>query len=167
MSLDLESRLRVFLASAPQTIHSIQTLEISHPAITTWHLWKEPFVGTTTVAGVPRTMVPANFEEKLAGSPGHLDQVFNIRLGIVDIEDQFHESLDLIPIDTQEYIKVLYRVFLSDDLTDPQATATLQAESVSWANGAASISAVSPRLNSQRTGELYDMRNCPMLRGFI
>ena len=29
MSLDLEARLRVFLASAPQTIHAVRTLEAS------------------------------------------------------------------------------------------------------------------------------------------
>lgn len=168
MSLDLESRLKAFLASAPQTIWPIQTLEISHSAMSqTFHLWREPYAGTTYVGGVAKTMEPCNIEIKLAGSEGHLDQKFDIRLGLVDIEDVFRSELDRIPIATTEKIKIIYREFLSDDLTAPQATAVLQAESISYAIGAANISAVSPRLNMTRTGELYAPKDIPMLRGFL
>jgi hypothetical protein len=164
MSLDLETRLRTFLASAPQTIHAIQTLQISHSAMTqTFHLWREPYAGT---AG-GNTMQPANFEVKLAGSPGHLDQKFDIRLGLVDAMDAFREQLDLIPIATSEKIAIVFREYLSDDLVNPQSVATLQAESVSCVKGAANISAVSPRLNITRTGELYAPKDIPMLRGFL
>lgn len=163
MSLDLETRLRTFLASAPQTIHPVQTLEISHSAMTTWHLWREPYAGTA--GGF--AMTPANIEIKLAGSAGHLDQRVDIRLGLVDAMDLFREQLDLIPIDTAEKIVIVYREYLSDDLDNAQATATLQVESVTWQKGAAQISAVSPRLNVTRTGELYTPKEIPMLRGFL
>ena len=112
-------------------------------------------------------MEPCNIEIKLAGSQGNLDQAFDIRLGLVDIEDVFREQLDLIPVATLEKIQIVYREYLSDDLTTPQATATLQAESISYAIGAATISAVSPRLNISRTGELYTPKDIPMLRGFL
>jgi hypothetical protein len=168
MSLDLETRLRRFLASAPQTVWSIATLQISHSAMSkTYHLWREPYAGQTLVDGVLVDMESCNIEIKLAGSEGHLDQQFDIRLGLVDIEDEFREQLDRIPIDTTEKIKIVYREFLSDDLTVAQATAVLQAESISYAIGAASISAVSPRLNMTRTGELYAPKEIPMLRGFL
>jgi hypothetical protein len=168
MSLDLESRLRAFLASAPQTIWPIQTLEIGHSAMTrTFHLWREPYAGVTSAGGVAMAMEPCNIEIKLAGSEGHLDQKFDISLGLVDIEDIFREQLDRIPVDTMEKIRIVYREYLSDDLAEPQATATLQAESISYAIGAAQISAVSPRLNVSRTGELYSPKEVPMLRGFL
>ncbi len=164
MSLDLENDLKVFLASAPQTLRPIQTLEISHSNMAqTFHLWREPYAGT---AG-GNTMQPCNLEIKLAGSPGHLDQKFEIRLCTVDIEDTFRDQLDLVPIDTQEKVQIIYREYLSDDLSTPQASATLQAESISYQIGAASISAVSPRLNITRTGELYTPKDVPMLRGFL
>jgi hypothetical protein len=164
MSLDLETALKTFLASAPQTLHAIPTLQISHSAMSqVWHLWREPYAGT---AG-GYTMTPCNFEVKLAGSPGHLDQKFDIRLGLVDIEDEFRNELDLIPVTTQEKIAVVYREYLSDDLVNAQATATLQVESISYVKGAASLSAVSPRLNVTRTGELYAPKDIPMLRGFL
>lgn len=168
MSLDLESALRTFLASAPQTVYPVQTLEISHSAMTqTFHLWHEPYVGTTTVAGVVKTMQPCNVAIKLAGSPGHLDQKFEISISTVDIEDVLREQLDRIPIATTEKIQIIYREFLSDDLTAVLASATLQAESISYQIGAASINAVSPRLNMTRTGELYAPKDIPMLRGFL
>ncbi len=168
MSLDLESRLRTFLASAPQRIWPIQTLQISHSALSkTYHLWREPYPGQTTVNGALVDMQPCNIEIKLAGSEGHLDQKFDIRLGLADIEDEFREQLDRIPVDTREKIRIVYREFLSDDLTAAQATAVLQAESISYTIGAAHISAVSPRLNMSRTGELYTPKDIPMLRGFL
>jgi hypothetical protein len=167
MSLDIEARLRVFLASAQQTMWAIATLEISHSAMSrTFNLWREPCAGTTYVSGVPHTMEPCNMEIKLAGSHGHLDQRFDIQLGIVDIEDIFRAEMDLVPVNTTEKIHVVYREYLSDDLTLPQATVILQVESISYTIGAASISAVSPRLNVTRTGELYTPRDVPMLRGF-
>lgn len=168
MSLDLEARLRILLASAPQTAYAVQTLEISHSAMSrTFHLWREPYAGTTTVGGMARAMEPVNFEIKLAGSPGHLDQKFDIRLDLVDIDDIFREQLDRIPLDTLEKIRIVYREFLSDDLAAPQATAVLQAETTSYQRGAAAISAVSPRYNMTRTGELYTPKDVPMLRGFL
>ena len=168
MSLDLETRLRTFLASAPQAIWPIQTLEISHSAMSrVFHLWREPYAGTTSAGGVAMDMDPCNIEIKLAGSAGHLDQKFDIRLGLVDIEDVFREQLDRIPLAATEKIAVVYREYLSDDLASPQATARLQVESISYAIGAAQISAVSPRLNVNRTGELYMPKDIPMLRGFL
>lgn len=164
MSLDLEARLRVFFASAPQNLRAIPTLEISHSAMTqVFHLWREPYGG---VAG-GFEMQPCNLDIKLAGTPSHLDQVFNIRIDTTDIEDTFRSQLDLIPVSTQEKVRIVYREFLSDDLVNPQAVAVLQAESIHYNKGGASISAVAPRLSMTRTGERYTPKEIPMLRGFL
>lgn len=168
MSLDLEARLRVFLASAPQTIRAIPTLQISHPAMTqTFYLWRERTAGTITTEDGPRTVLPMNFEVKLAGSQQNLDQNFEIRIDTTDREDALREQLDLIPLSTQDRIRVVYREYLSDDLADVLARAELQAVSLSFQIGAATLLAVSPRLNMTRTGELYSTRDVPMLRGFL
>ncbi|MEC5213325.1 hypothetical protein RCH06_001871 [Polaromonas sp. CG_9.5] len=168
MSLNLEARLRTFLASAPQTIHTVQTLEIWHSAMSeTYHLWREPYVSTTSVSGVVRVMRPVNFEIKLAGSEGHLDQKFSIAISTVDEENTLRNELDRIPVDTLEKIVIIYREFLSDDLSVPQASARLQVESISYAKGVANITAVSPRLSMLRTGESYTPKDIPMLRGFL
>lgn len=171
MSLDIGSRLRRFLASAPQAVWPIQTLQISHSAMSrVFYLWREPYPGqVTTEDGVVVTMLPSNIETKLAGSLGHLDQKFDIRIGLVERveQDQFQLEMDRVPLTTQEKVSVVYREYLSDDLHDPQAVAVLQAESITYMIGAAGISAVSPRLNITRTGELYVPRDIPMLREFL
>lgn len=169
MSLDLETRLRVFLASAPQSVRSIQTLEISHSAMTkTYYLWREPYAGTITTEAGERAVEPLNFQIKLAGAEGHLDQNFEIRIDTTDIEDEFRAQMDLIPLGTSEKVRVVYREYLSDDLSDIVAgPAALQVESVSYQVGVATIAAVSPRYNSTRTGEIYTPRAVPMLRGFL
>lgn len=167
--INLEQRLRVFFASAPQNIYSIQVLEISHSMMPkTYYLWREPRFGRVRINGTTYVDVqPINIEVKIAGTSNNLDQKFEIRVDTTDIENEFRDALDSIPINTTEKIKVTYREYLSDDLTTEQAVAYLQAESVTYMIGAASISAVSTRLNINRTGELYSTKDVPMLRGFL
>ena len=169
MSLDLESRLKVFLASAPQQLHPIQTVEISHSAMTqVFFLWREPYIGQiATVEHGLVTVQPVNMQIALAGSESNLDQSYSISIDTTDIEDILREQLDRVPVVSAEKIKVVYREYLSDDLADPLATAVLQVESISYIKGTATLSAVSPRLNITRTGELYAPRDVPMLRGFL
>ena len=167
--ISLEQRLKVFFASAPQNIYSIQVLEISHSMMPkTYYLWREPRFGQVRINGTTYVNVqPINIEVKLAGTSNNLDQKFEIRIDTTDIENEFRNALDVVPIATQEKIKIVYREYLSDDLTQEQAVANLQAESITYMIGAASISAVSTRLNINRTGELYSTKDIPMLRGFL
>ncbi len=166
--LDLEGRLKIFFASAPQNIRPIQMISISHSKMPkVYYLWKEPYVGSVTIDSTTVVQVlPLNLEIKLAGSGNDLDQRFEIRISTVDIENDFRNALDIIPINTLEKIKIVYREYLSDDLTSEQAKSTLQVESISYVIGGASITAVSPRLNVSRTGELYNNKDIPMMRGF-
>ncbi|WP_431512618.1 DUF1833 family protein [Variovorax sp. DAIF25] len=173
MALDLPTRLRMYLASAPANVRAIQVLELSHPAMSrVWHLWAEPYVGQVTVQD-PLTLItsevevlPINLEIDLAGSEGNLDQVYEITLDTVDNSDEFGGEMDRIPLDTNQRVRAVYREYLSDDLTEAAVTALLQVESVSSNAGAATISAISPRLNITRTGEIYAPRDVPMLRSF-
>lgn len=168
MSLDIEQKLKVFLASAPQNIYSIPTIEISHSAMTrTYYLWREVYIGSITTETGIKEVTPVNLEIKLAGSENNLDQKFSILLDLTDINDEFREQLDKIPLTTQEKIRVVYREYLSDDLTEILSSAILQAESVTFSIGSANISAVQPRLSSTRTGEVYSTRDVPTLRGFL
>lgn len=168
MSLDVEQKLKVFLASAPQNIYSIPTVEISHSAMTkVYYLWREPYIGSITTDTGIKEVTPVNLEIKLAGSENNLDQKFSILLDLTDINDEFREQLDRVPLNTQEKISIVYREYLSDDLTEVMTSSSLQAESVTFSVGSANISAVQPRLSSTRTGEVYSARDVPMLRGFL
>jgi len=168
MSFDLETRLKTVLASAPRNVHPIQTLQISHSAMSkTYYLWGEPYEGTITTEAGEVTVEPINFEIKPASDEGDLDQKFEIRVDTTDVEDEFREQMDRVPVATQEKIVCVYRVYLSDDLTETMTRYALQVEEVSFQTGAASIVAVAPRLNKLRCGELYTMRDVPMLRTWL
>jgi len=169
MSLDIEARLREFLASAPQTIYMIEVISIAHSDLTqTYHLWREPSNGGVVdeddnVLSVRST----NFTVALAGSPDNLDQKFTVNIDTTDPENLLRKELDRIPLETTEKILLTYRAYLSDDLTEPQAVQVLQVESITYNRGVATLSAIAPKLNVNRTGELYTFGRFPMLRGFL
>lgn len=164
----IEGRMRVFLASAPPVQRAIQVIEIRHSSIATQYLWREPYTGTVTLDDESIvTVQPLNMAIKIAGNDAHLDQKFDVAFDTVDINDTFRAVLDSIPLATTERVVMVYREYLSDDLTTPQITVTLQVESIGYNKGAARISAVSPRLNMTRTGQLYSYRQFASLRGFL
>lgn len=168
MSLDIEQRLKVFFASAPQTVHKVDTLEISHSQMSkTYHLWREPVVGSFTTEDGVHDLQPCNFTVKPAGSEQNLDQVYEVRLDTTDIEDDFRMEMDRVPLNTAEHVKLIFREYLSDDMTDPLSRVELQMENVSYKLGVATMTAVTPRLNATRTGEVYNVRDVPMLRNFL
>lgn len=168
MSLDLDARLREFFSSAPQTRRVIETLEIIHSDMSqAFYLWREPVAGEITTEDGVRDVLPWPFEARIAGSEGHLDQVYEIPMDTTEQEDTFRRELDSIPIDSSERVRLVYREYLSDDLTDMLTRAVLQVESIVYAAGVARITAASPRLNITRTGEVYTPREVPMLRAFL
>lgn len=169
MSLDIGTALKVLFASAPQNVRPIQVLEFAHSAFSqTWYFWREPAGALVTTEDGDRWVEPLNFETKLAGSEANLDQVFDILVDLTDLDDAFREQLDAVPLNTTERILCTYREYRSDDLaTIEVGPSELQVEAISYQKGAARISAVSPRLNVTRTGELYAPRFIPMLRGFL
>ena len=169
MSLDVEARLREFLASAPQTIYMIEVISIAHSDLTqTYNLWREPSDGGVVdeddnVLSVRST----NFTVALAGSPDNLDQKITVNIDTTDPDNLLRKELDRIPLDTTEKILLTYRAYLSDDLTEPQAVQVLQVESINYNRGTATLSAIAPKYNVNRTGELYTFGRFPMLRGFL
>jgi hypothetical protein len=164
---DLELALTRFFASAPANDYVVETLEISHPLMTrSYHLWRETVTGTTTVDGVLRTMETCNFEIKRAGSPGHLDQNFDVLVDTTDIQDTLRGEIDRVGKHPGEPVHLTVREFLKSDLSAPQSTAVLVVESIAYNSGSANISAVSRRLNITGTGVTFNSRDFPMLRAF-
>jgi len=167
MALDLSQRLRVFLASAPQNVRSIEVLEVYHSAFGSRYYWKEGDEGVVTREdGSVVAVKCVAFNAALAGSEGDLDQQFTIDFDTTDYTDEFCTLLDAVPLTSGEKVQLVYREYLSDDLTTVQARVALQVESINYTLSTATLSAVSPRLNINRTGLLYAPRDIPMLRGF-
>lgn len=171
--IDLEQKLRVFLSSSPSRIRRIETLQVTHSLFTQeWHLWREPYLGVTKYyneSDVLSTanMQPLNFKVDKGGSEANLDQKLTIAIDLVDAEDKFRSEMARIPLDSEEPVYVWFREYLSDDLNNPQSDLKVQVESVSYSKGVATLQAVAPRLNTTKTGETYNAKEVPMLRGFL
>src|SRR3954470_3523319 len=170
MGLDVEQKLRVFWASAPQRDYVVETLELSHSAMSqVYRFWHEPDPGVVTIeTGAAVDVTPMNFEIRRAGSGPNLDQVYQIMLDTVDagVKNELRAQLQRVPLDTKERVRLVLREYLVSDLTDVLSRGVLQLESVSYKLGVAALKAISPRLNLSRTGELYVPREVPMLRSF-
>lgn len=168
MSTDIEARLREYFAVTPPAIRPVGVLVISHSALARrFVFWPEPYAGQVISDdyGVLDVQYAPMLLER-AGSEANLDQEYRITLDTTDVQDEFRNQLDSIPLNTTELIRIDILTFLSDDLTSQQESATLQAETVSWIIGTATITAVAPRYNVLSTGELYEPGVVPMLRAF-
>ena len=168
MSTDLDARLREYFAVSPPAVRTIGVLVISHSALARrFVFWPEPYAGQIVSDEYgPLDVQYAPMMLDRAGSEGNLDQEFRITLDTADVQDDFRDQLDAIPLNTAERIRIDILTYLSDDLTAQQESATLQAETVSWVVGTATITAVVPRYNVLSTGELYEPGVVPMLRAF-
>ena len=141
---------------------------ISHPALTRrFTFWTEPYFGTVTSSEYgPMAVRYAPMAVEIAGSEANLDQEYKITLDTTDVQDIFRDELDRIPLNTTSRIRVDILSYLSNDLGHEQESATLQAETISYIIGTATITAVVPRYNVLSTGELYEPGVVPMLRAF-
>lgn len=169
MSSDIETRLKEWFAVSPPAQRKVGVLVLSHSALSRqFVLWAEPYAGQVVseeFGALNVQYAPMLLDEP--GSEANLDQVYTITLDTTDVQDDFRNQLDAIPLDTEEKIKVSILTYLSDDLTSQVSDAAiLQAETVSWVMGTATITAVVPRYNVLSTGELYEPGDVPMLRAF-
>ena len=167
MAIDIDDRLKRYLASNPTGEYPIYTLAIQHPDLSqVFRFWNQPGVGMLDVEGALMEHRSCNFFIERAGTNANLDQIFSIDIDAVDSQDEFRAELDRIPLDTKQRIVIVYREFLYPVLDAPCGIARLQSESLTYTKGAVRISAVSPRYNTLRTGEVYGPKEIPMLRGF-
>ncbi|CAN5651883.1 hypothetical protein BH10PSE18_BH10PSE18_15310 [soil metagenome] len=168
MAEDLEAELRRVLVTAPQDVWIIPVISYSHPDMSkVWHLWNQPYEDHITLEGGSIVLAEiANLQPELAGTPANLDQSYKVALDITDINDKFHEELDRIPLNTTVPMQMVYREYLSNDLTIVQASVPLEVITCTTSPGTAGIVANAPRFNVSRTGETYTTRDIPMMRGF-
>lgn len=160
-----------YFLAAPSSVVELETLEISHPAMTkVYRIVRNARDGITATL---ETEVEVDFEFyplriRPTGSTDDLDQAIQVDLG--DLGEIIPEELDAIAEAGLMGVKptVLYRTYRSDDLSAPMlGPLTLEVTSiVSNADGSA-FEARAPALNVNRTGELYRLARFETLRGFM
>ena len=166
--MSTEQKLRELFASYPAGQYQIDTLEICHSLFTqSFYFTREPGGITANIvncSGVEGEVdfTGVNFEPVLNRKKSDLDSDFSFTLA--DPDNQLDDELDLIPLDNDEKIQVVYRVFLSDDFTAPAETYSLEVLRVNQKKGIFTIDCGLPQLNWQRTGIVYDYDTFPPLR---
>ncbi len=152
-----EEELRKLLTTYQQGEYIIQTLEISHPSFNNvFRLCREPVGITATIeTGESVFFEPANFAADLNSTKSDLDQNFSFTIS--DLQNALDDNLDLIALDDDRKISVIYRAYKSSDLTGiGDGPYKLEAIDVAQDLGVFTVTAGAPQLNLSQTGETYN-----------
>lgn len=165
--------LEEFYFSSPSNVVKLELFDFTHPNFT-----KPYYLVRNNAGGVTVTLedgVTARAYEyfpigvQRSGSQDDLD--FGVQLDVGDVGDVLPQEIDAVfaaPGGRLIRPQVTYRVYRSDDLSAPMfGPVVLEVAQVPFSAQGASIIARAPRLNSNRTGEYYDMTRFPGLRGFV
>ncbi len=165
-----EEKLRELLASYPKGKYQIDTLEISHSLFTqTFYFTREPEGITATITNLNETteevdFVGTNFEPVLNERKSDLNSDFAFTLA--DPDNLLDDQLDLIPLNDEEPILVIYRVYNSDDFSKEGEIHRLEVLNVNQDKAVFTIETGVPQLNWQSTGIIYDYDTFSPLRAF-
>lgn len=158
------SELSEYFLNRSAAVGAYECLSISHPAFSkTYNIVRNSRLGLTA-EGVDYEYYPLAIQS--LGSRPDLDSGFKITLG--DLGEIIPTELDLVANDDSFDTKpvVVWRTYRSDDLTQPlQGPLELEISDFAFNKTGCSFEARAPRLNSNRTGELYATARFPMLRG--
>ena len=160
-----------FFLKSNRSVAQLELLEISHPLLSqTYRFVRNARAGVTVThedaSSQDYTYLPIRITS--LGTRDDLDMGLNIVLG--DVGKVLPKEIDRIDkndgYDTPPTVK--YRTYRSDTLTAPLlGPITLQMQGLSFSKQGASFQAKPPRLNFNKTGELYRLDRFPMLRGFL
>lgn len=160
-----------FFLNSTSDIVELDLLEISHPSFTqTYYIVRNDTEGVTvTLEDTTEqefTYYPLRITPTSASDD--LDQVLRIDLG--DLGEIIPTELDAVAADEGFGTKptVKYRTYRSDDLSGPMyGPITLEVVTLNFTKEGCSFEAKAPQLNTNKTGELYNLTRFPMLKGFL
>lgn len=165
-----------FFLNTSSSVVQLELLEISHPSFSqTYRIVRNAIRGVTvtledssvhTFDYYPAKIVPT-------GNANDLEQTLQIQFG--DLGQVVPLEIDRVILMTSgglptSTIKptVLYRTYRSDDLSAPLAGPyRFQVNNIAFKKEGATLQCTAPRMNLNRTGEVYSMDRFPMLRGFL
>lgn len=159
-------RYEYYLNNNPAGERIVEVVEISHSAFPeTFYLCKEPEgVFVTLEDGTVVKAEGVNMQIQRADSKENLDEKFQFDFN--DTEAKIQRYANMIPLDSEEKVKVTYRLYMASDTNDPALKSILEGETLSFKIGSATINAQAPTLVANRTGELYTLERFPMLQAF-
>lgn len=160
---DIEDYKRL-LASRPENDQYYETVTLSHSLFSkTYYLVVDSAPLTAGVDGVGLVeFEPAAIKPVNATNSNDLDQSVSFTIG--DVKNILDSELELVPLGNQESPIATYSIYLSSDLSAPIENIAYNVKEVAQGEGIFTIKAGAPDLNSDQTGEIYDLERFPMLR---
>jgi len=165
------SRYSEFFLNSSSQVVQLELLQMSHPS------WSQTYyVVRNAVGGINVTLETGQkqffqyypMQIKYEGMKDDLDQKFSITFG--DLGTVIPQEMDRMIEDDTMAIKptVIYRVYRSDDLTQPLVTPYyLEIQNFSFNVDGVSFTAQAPQLNVTTTGSDYTTDRFPMLVEFL
>ena len=154
------------LNSQPEGERVYETIAISHPDIETRYLVIDSLpLKANLPTGELVTFQPASIASTNAVNSNDLDQ--KATFTIADVYNELDEVLDSIPLNTTDKPVIAYSQYHSDYLTSPVEYVEYDIESIPQKKGVFTVKCGVPDLNSDETGEIFDLDRFPMLRGLF
>lgn len=161
-----------FFLNSKSSVVGLETLEISHPSFS-----KTYNIVRNAVSGIKATDENGSLIDydyypvsiSMDGVKSDLDSGLKVSLG--DLSEIIPPELDRLLNDDSFDIKptVKYRSYRSDDLSGPMfGPLTYEIPAFSFDGENSSFEAIAPRLNSNKTGIIYDISSTfRTLRGYL
>lgn len=159
-----EEKLKQMIMHYPRGEYTIDTLEISHPLMSqVYYLTREPDGITATLEDNTTVDFRGTYMDmKLNRSTEDLDQDFTFTFP--DLTNELDDELDRITMSNSDPISVIYRAYISSDLSEPAALYRLQVFGVTQSKGAFALQCGATQFNWRKTGLTYNFDVFPMLR---
>jgi hypothetical protein len=160
-----------FFLNTDSSVVPLDTMVISHPSFSkTYYIVRNAIDGITATLedSTTHTFDYYPLSLKQTGSSDDLDQKLEIQLG--DLGEVVPQEIDACFNAGSLKIKptLVFRVFRSDDLSAPiEGPYMFQISSLGTKSDATGFTAEAPRLNSNRTGEMYSLDRFTPLAGFL
>jgi len=160
-----------FFLNGKSAVVELETIEISHPNFSkTYRVVRNNTEGITATL---ETGVSAEFEYypvsvSKSQDTDDLDQMFVVKIG--DLGDILPTEMDRVRASDNFKTRpvFIYRSYRSDLLTTIlNGPITLNIKSIVFDSSGCKITAEAPRLNVNKTGEIYTLERFPMLKGTL
>jgi hypothetical protein len=155
------------LASNPEGERYFNTVSISHSLMTKTY---DLVIDSAPLTALDENAVSVNYKPASINYSGayqsnDLDQ--EATYTISDEQNTLDSELELIPLDNNESPVVVFRGYMSGYLDKPVETFTYQVKAISQEKGIFTLKTGVPDLNSDQTGQIYDLDTYPMMRSLF
>lgn len=160
-----------FFLNSKSSVVQVDCIEISHSSFTqTYRVVRNNTEGVTVTheddTDYDYEYYP--FVLSASGVRDDLDQMIHMDFG--DLGEIIPQEIDAVKSadNTQEYPRVVYRTYRSDDLENVlYGPVVLEVRAFNFNREGCSFEAKAPSLNVNRTGEAYSLPRFPALRGLL